>query len=92
MLLPAFSVGATRCSAVVLFGGSSKFLQLAAVKHVSVSLAVRRGFCWCVPGFGVFCVCGLLNCDSAMQPFEFTLSLAPASLYLCIKLMCAVAR
>lgn len=86
-----FSVGATRCSAAVLFGGSSKFLQLAALKHVSVSVTVRQGFCWCFPDFSV-CVFGLLNSDSAMQPFEFTLSLAPASLCMCIKLMCAVAR
>jgi hypothetical protein len=86
-----FSVAATRCTVAVLFGGSSKFLQLAALKHVSVSVTVRREFCWCFPDFGVF-VFGLLNSDSAMQPFEFTLSLAPASLYTCIKLMCAVAR
>ena len=49
-----FSVRATRCSAAVLFGGSSKFLQLAALKLVSVSVTVRRGFCWCFPDFGVF--------------------------------------
>jgi hypothetical protein len=84
-------VGATRNSAAVLFAGSSKFLQLAALKHVSVSVTVRRGYCWCFPDFGVY-VFGLLISDSAMQPFEFILSLAAASFYMCIKLMCAVAR
>jgi hypothetical protein len=51
-----FSVGATLSSAAVLFGGSSKFLLLGALKHVAVSVTVRRGFCWCFPDFGVLCL------------------------------------
>ena len=61
--LPSFAAclpstfGGTLFSATALFGCSSKFsFRLSVLEHVSASVTVRRGSCWCSPDLGVFCV------------------------------------